>query len=168
MAVALPEAVVDLLRALDRPALPEVRWTTPEQWHVTLRFLGDVPDLAAVAGALTTVPERLRAHHGGLVRAELGPAAAWFPGRQVLQVPVAGLDVLAAVVAEALEPWCGPPDRPFVGHLTLARTRGRARGPLALAGGAVAATWEVAEVALLSSHLAAEGARYRVESAVAL
>lgn len=42
VALALPEAVRGALAALARP-LPGVRWTRPEQLHLTLRFLGNVP-----------------------------------------------------------------------------------------------------------------------------
>ena len=56
----------------------------------------------------------------------------------------------------------------FVGHLTLARTRGRARGPAHLAGVPLAARWPVQQVELVSSVLGPEGSRYRTEAAVAL
>jgi RNA 2',3'-cyclic 3'-phosphodiesterase len=42
IALTLPAAVRDVLAALAVP-LPGVNWTPPEQLHVTLRFLGDVP-----------------------------------------------------------------------------------------------------------------------------
>ncbi len=42
LALALPDAVRDLLATLAQP-LPGVAWTRPAQLHVTLRFLGDVP-----------------------------------------------------------------------------------------------------------------------------
>jgi 2'-5' RNA ligase len=42
VALTLPLPVRDALAALTRP-LPGVAWTRPEQLHVTLRFLGDVP-----------------------------------------------------------------------------------------------------------------------------
>ena len=42
VALTLPEPVRDSLAALAQP-LPGVSWTRPEQLHVTLRFLGDVP-----------------------------------------------------------------------------------------------------------------------------
>ena len=40
-----PPEVVARLAALARPTVEGVRWTTPEQWHVTLRFLGWVDDV---------------------------------------------------------------------------------------------------------------------------
>jgi len=42
VALALPESVRATLAGLAQP-LPGVTWTRPEQLHVTLRFLGDVP-----------------------------------------------------------------------------------------------------------------------------
>jgi 2'-5' RNA ligase len=42
VALTLPAPVRDVLAALAEP-LPGVTWTRPEQLHVTLRFLGDVP-----------------------------------------------------------------------------------------------------------------------------
>ncbi|MBI4626401.1 MAG: RNA 2',3'-cyclic phosphodiesterase [Verrucomicrobia bacterium] len=42
VALALPAPVRDALAALAQP-LPGVTWTRPEQLHITLRFLGDVP-----------------------------------------------------------------------------------------------------------------------------
>jgi 2'-5' RNA ligase len=43
VAIALPAPVRDALVALASP-LAGVNWTNPEQLHLTLRFLGDVPE----------------------------------------------------------------------------------------------------------------------------
>ena len=40
---------------MPRPDDPAVRWSTPDQWHVTLRFLGSVDDVASVRDALRSV-----------------------------------------------------------------------------------------------------------------
>jgi len=166
VAADLPGAVVPLVAGVARPAAREVRWTTPAQWHVTLRFLGEVPpaQLAGPEGllaALDTVRGRLAASGALPVSAALGPAAAWFPGRQVLQVPVAGLEALATAVLEVTRAFGAPADHAFRGHLTLARTRGRARGPAALAGAALSAAWEVPEAVLYASvPQGREGPRY--------
>src|SRR5215472_353395 len=136
VAVDPPEAVVDLIEALPRPGLAQLRWTTPPQWHVTLRFLGEVAD--DDVGALSSALDSLAGWYGEPgqpVEAQLGPAVAWFTGRRVLQVPVDGLEALAATVAEASAPWGDPEDHPFRGHLTLARVRGPKPGPPSLAGG---------------------------------
>ena len=105
------------LAGLPRPNLAGVRWTAPERLHVTMRFLGDCDEGDAVAAL-----SGLR-----LSRAEviLGPAVERL-GRAVLVVPVRGLDELAAEIISATrhigQP---PPDRPFTGHLTVARYKGR-------------------------------------------
>lgn len=149
-----PDEVLDRVAALARPAVDGLRWTTREQWHVTLRFLGQVDDVDAVASALGS---------GSFARcdAKFGPAVDRF-GRRVLHVPVAGLDDLgAAVVARTAELGEPPDDRPFRGHVTLARARSRRGVDLRkLAGEPVAASWSVAEVVLVESHLHPKGARY--------
>jgi 2'-5' RNA ligase len=147
------------LSALPRPATATVRWTTPDQWHVTLRFLGEVPDPGPVAGALEGLAFEMP-------QAELGPATAWFPGRRVLQVPVAGLDALAAAVDEVLDASAPPRSPGFSGHVTVARTRGRGRGPAPLAGSPCSAPWPVGEVTLVRSIPGGGGSRYEVLSRV--
>jgi RNA 2',3'-cyclic 3'-phosphodiesterase len=169
VAVWPPESVVELLLGLDRPEVESLRWTTEQQWHVTLRFLGEVDDPAPVADALRGVPDVLL--HGGVgeVRAALGPTTAWFPGRQVLQAPVTGLDALARAVHDASAPWGDDPDdHRFSGHLTLARVRGRAGGPASLAGVSLAATWQVRAFELVSSVLGPGGASYDTVATVSL
>ena len=162
VAVSPPAPVVDALEAFPRTNVASVRWTTAEQWHVTLRFLGEVTRAGAVVDSLQQgLPRTASGDATGDVHAALGPASAWFPGRHVLQVPVQGLDRLAGAVVEATAQWG---DRrtasPFRGHLTLARSRGNAPGPAHLAGIALSATWPVWEIALFSSTLGPGGAQY--------
>jgi 2'-5' RNA ligase len=169
VAVSPPPDVTALVRELARPDLASLRWTTEDQWHITLRFLGEVEDAGAVAEALKVVPESLEADGVDEVEALLGAATAWFRGRRILHVPVAGLDALARAVATATAPWGeGADEPPFSGHLTLARVRQRATGPANLAGTPIAAEWAVDEFVLMSSSLASGGSRYTVLSSVAL
>src|SRR5207245_3436779 len=83
-----PVAVLDQVAALPRPEVEGLRWTTRDQWHVTLRFLGRVADVDAVRAALELV---------SLSRCEarLGPGVGRF-GRRVLHVAVTGLADRAA------------------------------------------------------------------------
>lgn len=153
------------LAAIERRADPALRWTSPEQWHVTLRFLGEVADddLAGVVDALAAVA----AGHRSLM-AELGPATRVLSGH-VLVVPVAGLDDLGTAVIAATAEVGRPPDtRPFRGHLTLARARGRGRLPSGVAGTRLSGRWTVGELALIRSHLEPDGARYETLTTVAL
>jgi 2'-5' RNA ligase len=169
VAVWPPESVIEMVLGIDRPDVTMLRWTTEPQWHVTLRFLGEVEDPGPVVDALRVVPDRLVAAGDGDVRASLGPTTAWFPGRHVLQVPVAGLDALAREVEEVTAPWGETvDDHRFSGHLTLARARGRGPGPASLAGASLAATWRVRALELVSSVLGHGGSRYETVATVAL
>ena len=103
-------------------------------------------DDGVIAGSKVADASRLAAP----VVAELGPAVATL-GRQVLQVPVTGVEALAqALVATSAEIGQPPRARPFSGHITLARHRGR--GSLqGLVGEAVSGRWTVDEIALVAS-----------------
>jgi RNA 2',3'-cyclic 3'-phosphodiesterase len=128
-----------------------VRWTRPDQWHVTLAFLGDVDESEAV-GALE------RVDHPS-VPVGLGPKVGLL-GTNAVVVPATGLDELAAVVrAEfgSIAPELA--SREFRGHLTLARAR--SDPPPGLVGRAVAASFEAAELELIASHLDHHGAHHR-------
>ena len=153
-----------MLGGLTRPDHPSVRWTGPGQWHVTLRFLGELAEdaLAALVENLAGVgstPRRV---------ATLGPATVRL-GRNLLVAPVGGVDDLARAVVEASGAFGhSPRDRPFTGHLTLARGRGGRAVPDHLAGERIEAEWPVTEVALVRSHLGGSGARYETIATIPL
>ncbi|MGH2686358.1 MAG: RNA 2',3'-cyclic phosphodiesterase [Actinomycetota bacterium] len=163
VAVWPPGEVLDLIEGLPRPERPGVRWTRRDQWHVTLRFLGSVEERDA-----TALVETLRAMATGVAPTEavLGPAVTRM-GRGVVCVDVAGLGDVAAAVVEATAGFGRPPeDRPFHGHLTLARLKGGGFG--GLLGAEVAARWAVEEVQLVESRLHPKGARYESIAVVPL
>jgi 2'-5' RNA ligase len=153
VAVWPPADVVARLGALSRAERPGVRWTTPDQWHVTLRFFGHLDDAEEVKGALLGV------RSVAAVTASAGPSTRRL-GSSTVCLPVAGLDSVAGAVGRL--PFGAPlPDRPFRGHLTLARAkRGASLG--GLVGEPFEASWAVDEVTLVASELHPEGARYRV------
>ncbi len=158
IAVWPPEEVVDVVEALHRPVDLGGRWTRRDQWHVTLRFLGDV-ELEPVVDALAGVGD-------GPVVARLGPSVEQL-GRGVLHVPVAGLERLAADVVERTAGIGRPPeDRPFLGHLTLARLAGRP--PDGVVGQPVAGEWTVDAIHVVGSHLGGTAARYETEATIPL
>lgn len=155
-------AVQHQLAEVARPEVPRLRWTTADQWHVTLAFLGQVPaeDAEKLGQAVVQAAAELAAPP--LVVA--GPATARL-GRSILSLPVDGLDEAAWRVRAALgrfgrEVEAGDEHGGFRGHLTLARARGRARIPPALVGLPFSARWRVGELHLIASTLTAEGARY--------
>ena len=137
VAVWPSEEAIAAIERLERPEHPAVRWTTRDQWHVTLRFHGEVPeegipDLVDDLHAVVAPPRSVT----------LGPATCRVR-RSVLVVPVSGLDDLTDHA-----------------HLTLARSRGKRSLPRDLVGRCLAATWLVDEVHLVRSHLEPSGARY--------
>ena len=164
VAVWPPPPAVEVLAALPRPEVPGLRWTSPAHWHVTLRFLGE----AEVADAQVAV-RLLEADGGAGTVAELGPSTGRF-GHRVLHAPVSGLEGLAAATVAATAGVGEPPDpRPFAGHITLARARGRGGVDLScLTGTAVSASWMVDELTLVASRSGREGARYEVVERIAL
>jgi len=164
VAVWPPAGVLDSIEALDRPEVAGLRWTRRDHWHVTLRFLGSVPDVQPVTAALEAVAPSVAA-----AEAVLGPAVERF-GRWVLHVPVSGLDrVAAAVVAATTEIGRPPGDRPFAGHVTLARVSEKVSVDLRpLAGAPVEGRWPVTEVCLVRSDLSGPAPRYEVEAAFPL
>jgi 2'-5' RNA ligase len=163
VAVRPPAPVLARIAELPRPAEAGVSWVPAEQWHVTLRFIGEA-DVDEVIGALADAAPALRRLPA--VQAVLGPSVARL-GRQVICLPVAGLDALAAVVGEATAAHGRPVDpRPFRGHLTLARLRHR--GACRLAGHPLRATFAATEIELVSSMLGRTGAHHEVVRAFSL
>jgi 2'-5' RNA ligase len=150
VAVWPSEAVGEALWALHRKDQRGVRFVPPENWHVTLRFLGECATddvLAAMDGV-----ELPRA------RAVLGPAVDVLDER-ALVVPVRGVDDLARAVVRRTERLGERPSRRFFGHLTVARVKRNVPMPRVL-GELIAAEFDVGEVALVQSRLGPAGARY--------
>ena len=153
VAVWPPPRVVAALAALDRPEVPGVRWSLPEQWMVKVRPLGHV-DQGLVAPLLEVLGAELDG--APAPRCVLGPATRRLGG-EWLGVPVAGLDDLAAVVFEVTEnlvPVTHP--QPFRADVVLAR----GRVPKELAGMPVAASWTARSLALVADRSSPWAARY--------
>lgn len=166
VAVWPPPAVVARWAAFERPKLAGVRWTAEDQWHVTLRFLGEIDGekIEGVKGALD--PLRSDGQLRGLT-ARAGAVVTW-PRSAVVCVLVDGLEALAAQVHRVTADFGAPADRrPFRAHVTLARTDGRDRH-LGTGWPSFAASWPVEDVKLVASTLHPDGARYHVISRISL
>jgi 2'-5' RNA ligase len=151
VAVWPPDDVIEELRALRRKDERGVRFVPPENWHVTLRFLGE----ARIDEAI----ERLDGADLPGARARLSPAVDLL-GRGLVIVPVSGTDDLAGAVSAATRGVDGEPERRrYVGHLTLARMRKDARPPR-VTGTPFDESFEVNEVALVRSRLRPTGSEY--------
>lgn len=158
-----------------RPLAGEVAWVAPDNFHLTLKFLGDVEAarLDAVAAALAAATGA--AAPFDLVVRGLGA----FPSPRRPRVLWAGIDegagptaVLARRVDDALAPLgFAREDRGFSAHVTLGRIRTPRASPGlpdALGGGATFGRQPVERVALMRSRLSPRGARYTELVAVPL
>lgn len=175
--IALSSEAAEILgRVRERfaPVSGELRWMGPENWHVTLQFLGE-----SDAGQATCVTERLAE-----VRAELVPVSIGNPGfferAGVFHAGVLLTPELLALQQKvtAVTSRCGfvPEERAYQPHITLARARGRggrsALAPLQNALGkarfTLAAEFTAAEFLLYESFPRPDGSRYEVRARFAL
>ena len=150
IAVWPPEDVISELTGLHRKDQRGVRFVTPENWHITLRFIGDAdPNRVIEAFEGTALPR---------AEARLGPAVDMLAER-ALVIPAAGVNDLAETVT-GLTAGIGEASRKrFFGHLTLARVKPNVVMPRAL-GTLVSAEFDVDEIALVQSRRDPAGARY--------
>jgi RNA 2',3'-cyclic 3'-phosphodiesterase len=158
VAVRPPETALaqlaDLVQRL-RAEAPELTWTTPAQWHLTLVFLADVAD--------QRVPELERrlgsaaARHG---RERLSIAGGGCFGDRVLFAKLTGdVDALrrlaASVQAAARRSGLDVEDRRYRPHLTLARGRRGAdvRALVPHLNAFTGSAWGADEIELVRSRL---------------
>jgi len=174
--LALPESYQTALAALRERVSARLggglSWTRPGNWHLTLKFLGDVPDNGP--GGLDRIREAL----AGVVFSSFvlaGQGGGFFPHARRPRVAWIGLGQgreactrLAGAVEAALAPLGYPAgDRPFAAHLTVARVRdpGRA-GDMAVLerelGAMALPAVTVTDFTLWRSELGPGGPRYTV------
>ena len=174
--LGIPDAVKETIEAAQaelRRFLPPkaARWARREQFHLTLRFLGNV--------AASRVDELVEACHGACQ--SFGPLHlcarrigffpnAWEP--RVVWVGISDLDDrLPGVwnaVQSATQPFTSePPESRFTGHVTLARVNRLSRDQAVQLAAAAArfekiafGEWTAVELELMRSELLPEGARH--------
>ena len=169
IAISLAPEVIDALERLSRSLRSpddNLRWTSPETWHITLQFLGEIP------------PENYDSllHHLREIRSPQVPVSLHGTGFfDRAGVFFAGVDVspelrnLERLVVSATSR-CGvvAEDRPYHPHVTLARAKGddRARALRALKPraqkDATFPSFIAREFLLFQSFLGSGGARHEV------
>ena len=171
-ALPAPDAFRAWMAALQaelRPRLPGARLADARQAHLTLCFLGEVPD-----EALPRVLEAGRRALQGLP-AILLEGTDWeaFPRRERARVLAVGVTPdtrlleAHARLGRAMSAFAELEDRPFKPHLTLARFREAARLPV-LPELPPAPRWRAARVVLFRSDLDTGGALHTARGEVAL
>ena len=153
--------------------VPGAKWVAPEQFHLTLRFIG------AVEGALLDeIAEALGDVEAPAFRLALD-GVGHFPPRGAPRVLWAGVNDGAAlgrlherIEARLRQLGVAPDRRRFAPHVTLARLKqaplARVRDYLALNGAFATEDFPVTAFQLYSSHLGAAGAVHRVEASYPL
>jgi RNA 2',3'-cyclic 3'-phosphodiesterase len=145
----------------------QIRWTTSQQWHLTLNFLGatNIERLPQIQSAMERAAKPVRVF--GLETTTLGA----FPSLQrpsVLRLGVGGdvprLQTLQLRLTEALTGMIEPDDKPFKPHLTLARLKQFGLGKEVRAAFENSATtqhvWRADTLCLYQSILNPEGTTY--------
>jgi RNA 2',3'-cyclic 3'-phosphodiesterase len=168
---ALLEKIRAEQRALERRLGSDlVRWTGPEQLHLTLRFFGNVSssDLETLNPALERAAHGITALHLSV------KGLGCFPSRQRPSVIWFGLEgdlePLRKLQAQ-IEQECGrfgshSEERPFHPHLTVARVKARGPEVRQIADGlrdAIVGTlgeWTLNQITLMRSQLRAGGSLY--------
>ena len=184
IAVTVPEETkseIEKTQAVLRRTLPKeaVRWTKREQFHLTLKFLGNVdaqrvaPLTEAVSAACAGFPPLgLRAEGLGFFPDLRRPRVVWVGVRDHQeQLPAVQQAIEAATREHTTEESA---DR-FAGHVTLGRIKGLRPAETAaiagLASGLAArffGTWTAGTVELMRSQLSPEGARHTTLAAIRL
>jgi RNA 2',3'-cyclic 3'-phosphodiesterase len=167
----IPADVAQALAVL-RGGLPGARWIDPENYHVTLRFIGDVDDVIAheVASLLGSVRreafelrvEDLKSFGGRKPRAVV---ATLGPGQAVMELQAEHERLMQRVGLE-------PEGRKFIPHVTLARLRDSSSRQvadyLALRAPFRSPPIKVSRFVLFSSRASVGGGPYVVEAAYPL
>lgn len=176
LAISIPETVRAELRRFQfevQSLLPAraVRWARPDQFHLTLKFLGNVPagDVAALREAVRAVcvaspPQSLRAQGTGFFPNDFSPRVFW--------VEIKSKDGLLQKLQQRLEAAVGrfaekQEAKKFAAHITLARfeklTRRDAEKFAARAlANRVFGEWTAQEVELIQSKLQLSGALHAI------
>ena len=171
VAIALPDTVAEELVLL-QGGIPGARWSTREQLHLTLRFIGEADgrDAQAIDDALASIRSpRFTLELKGV--GEFGgknPRALWAGVRDGERLEHLQRKVESAVQRVGI----APEERKFSPHVTLARLKGAARERVITFLSAHAlyasAPFEVNSFLLYSSTLSPNGSLYRAERAYRL
>jgi 2'-5' RNA ligase len=150
-----------------------VSWTKPGNWHVTLRFLGEVeqarlPEIIAALQGVAFAPLELRLGGSGFFSQQGAPRAVWLG----LAEGGEACARLAGAINRALAPCgCAPEARNYRPHVTLGRVKRPREGDDWAAAGqelergladALFARARVGEMLLWSSVLGQLGPKYAV------
>ena len=126
-----------------------VKWVRPEQWHITMQFFDAVN--------LDELRHRFSRFEAVQALGALGPRVTQIGDRNLV-VPVQGLSRLADNVRKSTRRLASKDQLPFVGHITIGRTK-RDSVP-ELVGTAIKGSFRVERLLLIESVIGSEGATH--------
>jgi len=168
LAVSLPAdaraCAAEAIEILRGSVSADVRWTPPENHHLTLKFLGEIPE-----DKIDPLVERAGAKLASVAPFEVALAGfGAFPSAREARVLWLGVARGAAALAKLARKLDSASRvagaererRPFSAHLTLGRLSAPARIELEKLAPPTSVPWTVGEVVLYESRLAPDGARH--------
>jgi RNA 2',3'-cyclic 3'-phosphodiesterase len=167
----LPDAVVGQL-ALLRGGVVGARWLEPEDYHITLRFIGDID--ARAARDIDETLSDIRRPAAPVLFEELSWFGADKPRAIVAKVKAdpALMDLQAEQERRLRRIGLEPETRKYTPHVTLARLRGASQTAvasyLALRGALIADSFTAERFVLYSARDGSGGGPYVVEAAYPL
>ncbi len=170
-AIEIPDEVGQWLSML-RGGLPGARWIDPENYHLTLRFIGDIDD--ALAREVTSLLGKVRRADFELRLDGLSSFGGRKPRAVVATVaPSPAIMELQAEVERLMQRvGLEPEGRKFTPHVTLARLRDASSRDVAeylsSRGAFRSPAFNVSRFVLMSSRASVGGGPYVVEAAYPL
>src|SRR4029079_17499069 len=167
----IPEEVGHSLSTL-RGGLPGARWINPENYHVTLRFIGDID--GASANEIASMLFRIRRPPFEVKLQGLSSFGGKIPRAVVASVaPCRPLMALQAELERLMQRvGLDPEGRKFIPHVTLARLRNASSRDVAdylsVRGYFPSRTFMASRFVLFSSRASTGGGPYVVEDSYAL
>jgi 2'-5' RNA ligase len=160
VAVPVPGPIAEKLKdwtLAQKEALPFRKWAHPQDYHITLQFLGDTPvaQIEALQAALREVsaaPISLALNGAGTFGPPKAPRVLW----TAITGDLTGLTALhLAVVKAASSLGFEPEDRPYTPHITLARgfAGGGEMAIEATANAPAGVQWEADRFVLMQTHM---------------
>jgi 2'-5' RNA ligase len=137
VAIAIPPPLGERLTRLQEllaPAIPSARWSSSQPFHMTLAFLGDVPDsdlnpvcLAVAQASSPFAAFELRLEGVGAFPSPARPRVIWAGLTAPDDSPL--FDVQKSIVRSLTRVGYRPDDQRFTPHATLGRIRQDRHGP---------------------------------------
>jgi 2'-5' RNA ligase len=164
--IEIPAPLVDRLSFL-RGGLPGARWIDPENYHLTLRFIGDVD--MHIADEVAAELARVRRQSFTLRLGDVGALGTKRPHAIVVRAEPSPALLELQAEHERIMQRIGlvPETRKYTPHLTLARLRGASGQDIAtylsLRGGFSAESFPVERFVLFSSRNSTGGGPYLIE-----